>query len=240
MRHDVRPDPAYRFRQRDPAEYRDADLNPYLKAHLAFGPPVLTAAEASAGRGRWPDVFGRAAPLHVEVGCGSGSFLTGMAKLHPAWNWLGLEIRFKRVVLTARRILRERASHAMIARYDAFWMDDLFSDGEVAGLYVNHPDPWPKPREARNRLLARPFAESAARLLAPGAHLRVKTDSPAYVEGILAALDGLPFEGIGRTDDVAATGPPWPADDDVVTPYQRRSAERGTPVRAVWIRRTSA
>ena len=237
MRRDVRPDPAFRFRQRDPAEYRDPDLNPYMKMHLAFGPPVLTAEEAAAGRGRWPEVFGRPAPLHVEVGCGSGSFLAGMASIHPEWNWLGLEIRFKRVVLTARKIRRAGATHARIARYDAFWMDDLFADGEVAGLYVNHPDPWPKPREARNRLLARPFAESAARLLAPGACLRVKTDSPDYVDGVVAALLGLPFEVIGRCEDVAAEGPPWPADDDVITPYQRRSSERRAPVRAVWIRR---
>ena len=237
MRHDVRPDAALRFRQRAPSEYRDADLNPYLKLHLAFGPPVLTAPEAAQGRGRWPEAFGREAPLHVEVGSGSGSFLAGMAMLHPEWNWLGMEIRFKRVVLTARRIQRSGAPHARIARYDAFWMDDLFSDGEVSGLYVNHPDPWPKPRETRNRLLARPFAETAARLLAPGASLRVKTDSPDYVDGILAALDGLPFEVVARRDDVAAEGPPWPADDDVVTAYQRRSLDLGAPVRAAWIRR---
>jgi len=237
VRHDVRPDPVWRFRQRDPAEYRDAGLNPYLRLHLAFGPPVLTAAEAAGGRGRWPEVFGRDAPLHVEVGSGNGFFLAGMASLRPEWNWLGLEIRFKRVVLTARKILRAGAPHARIARYDAFWMDDLFADGEVSGLYVNHPDPWPKPRETRNRLLARPFAETVARVLAPGACLRVKTDSADYVDGILAALLGLPFEVISRRDDIAAEGPPWPVQDDVVTSYQRKFLERGTPVRAAWIRR---
>ncbi len=238
MRHDVRPDPAHRFRQRDPSEYRDADLNPYLRLHLAYGPPVLTADQAGTARGRWAEMFGRDAPLHVEVGSGSGAFLTGMALLHPEWNWLGVEIRFKRVVLTARRLQRAGAVHARIARYDAFWMDDLFSDGEVAGVYVNHPDPWPKPRETRNRLLARPFAETLARTLAPGARLRVKTDSLDYVEGILAALEGLPFEVVGRRDDVAAEGPPWPADDDVISAYQRKFLDQGAPVRAVWIRRT--
>ncbi|MBN1336177.1 MAG: hypothetical protein JXB39_09465 [Deltaproteobacteria bacterium] len=237
MRRDVRPDPAFRFHQRDLSEYRDADLNPYLKLHLAYGPPVLTADQAHAARGRWAETFGRAAPLHVEVGSGNGFFLAGMAGLHPDWNWLGLEIRFKRVVQTAGRIRAAGAAHARIARYDAFWMGDLFDDGEVSGLYVNHPDPWPKPRETRNRLLARPFAETAARLLASGAHLRVKTDSVAYVDGILAVLDGLPFEVVGRSDDIASEGPPWPPDDDVVSSYQRKFLDRQAPVHALWIRR---
>jgi len=233
----VPPDGRYRFRDRDPAEYTDPDANPYLKLHRAFGPPVVTAAEADATGGDWGGVFGRAAPLHVEIGSGNGDFLAGMAALHPGWNWLGMEIRFKRVVLTARKVRAAALTNARIARYDAFFIEHVLRAGSVAGLYVNHPDPWPRDRHAKHRLLARPFGELACRLLQPGAPLRIKTDSGAYVEEFLAAVEGLPLALLGRSADLARLGPPWPAADDCVTNYQRKFDERGVAVHALWLQR---
>lgn len=235
---DTRSDGGWRFRDRQPDDYPQPDLNPYMKLHRTFGPPVLTATEAAEGQGRWPEVFGRDAPLHLEIGSGNGFFLAGMASRHPEWNWLGIEIRFKRVILVARKLNAAGATHARIARYDAFHVEDLVGPGEVAGLYVNHPDPWPKDRHARNRLLARPFAEQVARMLAPGAALRVKTDQGSYVAGFLEVLEGLPLEVLGVRDDVAREGTPWPVEDDVVTNYQRKFLIKGLPVHALWVRRT--
>jgi len=229
--------PTFRFRDLGPDELPAPDRNPYLRLHRSYGPPVLTAGEAQQAAGRWEQVFGRHAPLHVELGSGNGFFLTHMAKIHPEQDWLGIEIRFKRVILTARKLQAAGVLNARIARYDAFCCEEILPAAGLAGLYVNHPDPWPKERQAKHRLLARPFGEMACRLLAPGARLRIKTDSGAYVDEFLAATAGLPLALLGRSDHVARDGTPWPADDDRVTNYQRKFDERGLPVHAVWLQR---
>jgi tRNA (guanine-N7-)-methyltransferase len=219
------------FHDRPPEAYLHPDLNPYLREYHAFGPPVLKVEDLRAARGRWSEVFGGAdGPLHVEIGSGNGHFLAGMAALHPERRWLGLEIRYKRVVLSARKIRAAALSNARIGRFDAFALDDLFAEGEVAAFYLNHPDPWPKGRHAKHRLVARPFAETVARLLAPGGTLRLKTDHRPNLSRLLEALEDLPFDIAGVSEDYDRLGPPWPVDDDVISSYQAKFRLKGEPV----------
>ncbi len=224
----------------EPRDYADPDLNPYLKLHARFGPPVLTAAQAQIHAGAWSSAFGRKAPLHLEIGSGNGFYLAGMAAAHPEWNWLGMEIRFKRVVLTARKIRRAHLSNALIARYDAFHLGDLFRPSELDGIHLNHPDPWPKKRHGKNRLISASFARQVAQLLKPGGTLRLKTDDRSNLERMLAVIPGLPLRMLAMTTDIARHGPPWPADDDVITNYERKFRERGLPVLALLLVRDPA
>ncbi len=231
------PPRSFRFVDRDPDTYPQPDLNPFMRLHRSFGPPVVTATQAQQAMGRWDQVFGRPAPLHVEIGSGNGFWITHMAGLHPDHNWLGVEIRFKRVVLVARKLERAGVTNARIVRYDAFMVDEVLPDGSVDGLYVNHPDPWPKDRHAKNRLLARPFGEMVCRLLRPGGALRVKTDAGSYIDEFLEAIRGLPLEILGLSRDIESDGTPWPGDDDTITNYQRKFNEKGLPVHGLWVRK---
>jgi len=224
------------FQDKRPEEYSRPGLNPFLALHREFGPPVIVGEDAPAFRGRWHEAFGgREAPLHVEIGSGNGFFMAAMPQNHTDWNWLGFEIRFKRVVQTAQKIQKAGLTHARIARYDAFSLDDLFGDGDIAGLYINFPDPWPKERHARKRLLSRPFLEWVCQVLKPDGRLRIKTDHMPHVDRSVAAVDDLPLEVVHRVDDIFTAGTPW--DDDVVTNYQTKFARRGEPVRALELRR---
>ena len=221
---------------RPPEKYRHPDLNPYLKLHREFGPPVLTSEELREHAGHWDLLFGREAPLHLEIGSGNGFFLAGMASRHPEWNWLGLEKRFKRVVLTARKILAaEAVGNARIGRYDAHCLGDLFGPGSLSGVYLNHPDPWPRDSQAKHRLLGPEFCAELARLLQSGADFRLKTDHWINVEAFLEHTQGLPFVLEGRSDDIARDGAPWP--DDLTTNYQRKFNEREVAVYGIWLRR---
>lgn len=224
------------FKDRQDEGSAHPDLNPYIRLHRELGPVVVTAEAAPGWRGRWAELYGREAPLHVEIGSGNGFFLSGMAALHPEQDWLGVELRYKRVVLCARKIQQAGIPNARITRYDAWSLDDLFLPASVAGLYVNHPDPWPKESQATKRLLGPDFVGWAARALAPGAHLRLKTDYAPNVELLRSSIEGQPFEVLGFTDDIRRDGPPW-GEDDVVTNYQRKFYQRGLPVLGFWVRR---
>ena len=227
--------PRYRFIDRVPDDFPQPDLNPFMRTHREFGPPALPANRAQEAEGDWDTIFGRTAPLHVEIGSGNGFWITHMAGLHPEWNMLGVEIRFKRVVLVAKKLRAAGVSTARILRYDAFVMEEILPAGGIAGLYVNHPDPWPKDRQAKHRLLARPFGEMVTRLLEPGARLRIKTDGGTYIDEFAAAIEGLPLNIVGESRDIKRDGTPWPEDDDRVTNYQRKFYKMGLPVYALWV-----
>lgn len=228
------------FFDRRPEEVARPDLNPYLARHREFGPELLPAEDARAFARRWAEAFGRDAPLHVEIGAGNGSFLVGLAEANPGWNVLGVELRYKRVWQCAVRIRKAGVANARIARYHAAYLDPLFAPGSVAGLYVNHPDPWPKARHEKNRLISRWFLEDCARWLAPGGWLRIKSDFAPNVARAVELLDrgpdgeplpALPFRVTGRADDVNSAGAPWP--EDIPTHYQLKMRARGVPVHAV-------
>ena len=234
-----------RFVDRLPETFKRPDANPYLTAHRTFGPPLLVASEAWKFRGRWAEAFGREAPLHVEIGSGNGFFLAGLSARHPDRNVLGIEIRYKRTVLCAKKILTAGVKNALIARYDAWYLDDLFEDGAIAGLYVNHPDPWPKTKQIKHRLMSRWFLEEACRILKPGGIFRLKSDFLPNIQRVVDTLDHdeegnplphLPLQITGRSDDVVGKGTPWP--DDIETNYQSKFRLLGKPVYAIELRRS--
>lgn len=229
-----------------PAEaYTHPDANPYLAAHRDFGRPLIPAGELQAHRGRMAELFGRDAPLVLEIGSGNGEFMVEWARRNPDKNVLGVEIRFKRTVLCARKIRAADAQHVLIARYHAAFLRDLFDEGALVGILVNHPDPWPKERHERNRLISRWFLEDVAYFLRPGGFLRIKSDFEPNCGRVVDLLDKgpdgeplppLPLRITGRADDVNGSGAPWP--DDVMTNYQGKMLRKGVPVHAIEVVRT--
>lgn len=231
------PGDAPRFKTRSLALYPDQELNPHMRLHQELKPEVLTSDEAPAFRGRWGEAFGRPAgsppaPLHVEIGPGNGFFFAGMAARHPEANFLGIEIRFKRVVLTARKLRKAGVSNGRVVRYDARFLSDLFEPGEIDVLYVNHPDPWAKKRKAKHRLLGRPFAEWICAAVRPGGIVRMKSDFHENIDNFVSLLEGLPLQVRVQVYDVFTEGSPW-GEDDVETNYQSKFREKGEPVAAL-------
>jgi len=207
-----------------------------MKLHYELVPPVVVAEEAPQFRGQWGSAFSNTdAPLHLEIGPGNGFYLAGMAERHPEFNWLGVEIRFKRVVLVAKKILSAGVENARIARYDAWQLDDLFAPGELGGLHINFPDPWKRDINAKHRLICPELVEWASQALAPGSEVRVKSDHRPNVARFVDAARELPFELVDFRDDIQHHGAPWP--DDLVTNYQSKFIKRGEPVYAALLRR---
>jgi len=226
-----------RFRDRAMEKFRHQDVNPYVTQHLEYGPPLIPAEEAWKNRGRWAEVFGRDAPLHVEIGPGNGFFLAELCRRNPQFNVVGVEIRYKRVVLCATKLDKAGVSNGRIARYHAAYLDDLFEPGSLSGLYINHPDPWQKTRHEKNRLISRWFLEDAAQLLRPGGVFRLKSDFADNVYRVPGLLDeALPLEVTGISEDVITGPAPWP--DDIETNYQSKFRLKGEPVYAIELVRT--
>jgi tRNA (guanine-N7-)-methyltransferase len=152
--------------------------------------------EDARARG-WPALFAgdvaRAVPLVVEIGYGRGEFLLARAHEQPEQAFLGIELSYRRSHKIARRVARTELRNLRLAQGAAeLWLRDALPDAAVACFWINFPDPWPKARHARRRLIQPELAALLARRLLPGGALRVATDDVAYAEWIDAVLRAEP------------------------------------------------
>ena len=145
----------------------------------------------------WPALFAEdadAAPLVVEIGFGRGEFLLGLAQDAPRTPHVGVEYSAKRVLKMARRLARaELRNVRLVCARGERVVEDLLAPASVSAFWINFPDPWPKKRHHRRRLLQPAFVRLLAERLVPGGALNAATDHEGYADAIDAALSGEPL-----------------------------------------------
>lgn len=134
-------------------------------------------------------IFGRAAPLVVEIGSGMGETTTEIARGQPETDFIAIEVHGPGVGSLLNRIEAERLTNLRVIRHDAVEvLEHMIADASLAGIHLFFPDPWPKKRHHKRRLVQPVFAALAARKLAPGGYLHAATDWPDYAGQMLAVL----------------------------------------------------
>ena len=128
-------------------------------------------------------VYGRSAPLCVEIGFGGGEALAWQATARPHRDHLGIELPADCLVRAAATLHKAGVSNARLVRGDArFLLDLLLAPGSVERVLMQFPMPWPKQRHAKHRVTSPAFADALARVLAPGARFELVTDQGWYAE----------------------------------------------------------
>ena len=134
-------------------------------------------------------VFGRQAPLVLEIGCGMGETTVAIAAAEPLRDFLGIEVYPPGVGALLRRIDEAGLTNARVIQHDAFEvLRDMIGPGTLAGVHVFFPDPWPKSRHHKRRLLQAPFVAMLAERLEPGGYLHCATDWADYALQMLRVL----------------------------------------------------
>jgi tRNA (guanine-N7-)-methyltransferase len=129
----------------------------------------------------------------VEIGVGNSEFLLQVAGEEPCFNYLGFEYSGKRVEKFLKRVRTRGLSNIRILRADAVeTLERLVAPGSVDRFYVNFPDPWPKRRHAKHRLIQPPTARLLSSLLRPEGTISLRTDASPYAAQMLAVLEGVP------------------------------------------------
>lgn len=125
--------------------------------------------------------FGRSAPLVLEVGFGDGRYLEHLSEAHPDWNLLGVEVSLGSVWRAFRRMKRCGAEHVQLYKGSGrFIVRDVIPEKGLHRVYVNFPDPWPRKKHLKNRLLQVPFFRTLSQRLEEGGQLWLTTDHPEY------------------------------------------------------------
>ncbi len=144
--------------------------------------------------GGWPSLFeGENEPpfrIVVEIGFGRGEFLMELASKHADTAFVGVEVSFKRVLKTARRLARSGLRNVrLVEGRGQVVLGDASPDACIDEIWINFSDPWPKDRHANRRLFQASFVADQARVLVPGGLLHVATDDPAYADEIAGLLE---------------------------------------------------
>jgi tRNA (guanine-N7-)-methyltransferase len=139
-------------------------------------------------------LFSRIQPLEVELGSGDGSFLAQHARAHPEHNFVGVERLLGRLRKIDRKGLRERLTNLRLLRIEAgYFLEYLLPSGSVHGLHVYFPDPWPKRKHHRHRLVNPRFAELVWKALEPEGSIYFRTDNTEYFAQITKVFQENPL-----------------------------------------------
>jgi len=138
-------------------------------------------------------VFGRAAPKILEIGFGMGETTAEIAQQHPECDYLGVEVHTPGVGSLLARIARLGLANVRIVQHDAVEvLQHMIAPGVLDGILVFFPDPWPKKRHHKRRLIQPPFAALLASRMKPGALLHACTDWEDYARQMLEVLAAEP------------------------------------------------
>ena len=145
----------------------------------------------------WPDwqaQFGNNHPLKLEIGFGMGSFLIEMAAQEPKTNFIGMDFYHKGIRKLMTRVKKLQLENIRMAYGDVrFKVPLLFKDGELETVYINFPDPWPKKRHIKRRLIKPEFVKLIGQKLAPEGQIHLATDSEPYASEMLEYCNAEPL-----------------------------------------------
>lgn len=181
-------------------------------------------------------LFGRTAPLRLEIGFGHGEFISQMAAAHADEDFIGVEYDHLRVTKTAHKCLKAGAANVRLFGGDAAAFLHRLPDACLRRAYILFPDPWPKAGHRRRRLVNRGVLAELGRVCAPGCRLLFASDTHNYVCQVLSNATTLP--GMWRT--------PWPGSGlrfDIPTrfptTFERHKKEEGCSIGYLLLERTA-
>ena len=185
-------------------------------------------------RGKWEEIFGRKAPVMLEIGMGKGRFIIDMALRHPEYSFIGLE-RYESVMVKALgkldRMERDGIpvpENLRVLCMDAANLEDMFERGEIDRIYLNFSDPWPKERHAKRRLESRGFLEIFGRVLKDKGIIEFKTDNEGLFDFALSELEASGYELVYLSRDLHSDEEEMK--DNVMTEYEEKFSAKGNKI----------
>lgn len=126
---------------------------------------------------QWAEIFGNPNPITAELGCGHGSFSLELAHRYPQRNFLGVDLKPTRMYRSAKQALAEETNNIAFLQQDLKRITESIGENEIDELWITFPDPFPKNRQAKHRMVNPDFLAQYRQILKPGGSLHYKTDN---------------------------------------------------------------
>ena len=177
----------------------------------------------------WEEVFQNKNPLVLDIGCGKGHFLADMASQNPDKNFLAIEIYKKGIRNTKKKIQRLQLTNVRIISLEArFILLSFFHPGEISEIHINFPDPWPKKRHWKRRIINPSFINILHPLLGKEGRVHIATDFKGYVPIILKCFKEHP--GFLNLYDPNGRGFVHELEDRTESLYERKFREKNLTI----------
>ncbi len=189
--------------------------------------PDVIISNPEEYKGNWKAVFGNENPVHIEVGTGKGQFVLGMAKQNPHINYIGIELFDSVIVCALERIIEgEKPSNLRLLKVNGDKLQQYFAKGDVARVYLNFSDPWPKTRHAKRRLTHEGFLKLYESVLIDNGEIHFKTDNRGLFEYSLMSMNAYGMSLNYVSLDLHANMP----EDNIMTEYEQKFSAKGQPI----------
>ena len=195
---------------------------------LPPGHPNVLELEALPPQLNWPAIFGSSGngdprKTVLELGCATGTFLLHRADQLPAANLIGVEFANKYFIKAAERARKRNLTNIRVIRTEASqFVCSRLADRSLDECHIYHPDPWPKERHHKRRLIQPPFLSALQRVLSPGGFIVFQSDHEEYF--------GWAMERIQRTFRVELHPQAWPDAPDGRTNWEIKFLRQGLPI----------
>ena len=210
-----------------------AKYNPYIARvydypeSLIPHPTVESFLEmwARKNKGNIKDAF--PGKVHIEIGCGSSRYLIEWAHKNPQDFFIGLELRYKRLVLAAKKIQKQNIQNILLLRERGEFLDEYLTHKNIDCLHINFPDPWSKKAKRKHRILNTEFLTQMRPYFCSDGELRFKTDHLEYFKTVTQTLNQLEFYSIDQhTEDLHKS---TYEKDNILTEFEMLFKSKGNP-----------
>lgn len=188
--------------------------------------PVFIPEAQLQRAGSFVQLFGNDRPLALEIGCGIGDFIVQVAARYPHWNFIAIDIFNQGCRQTCRRIEEAGLDNVLMLRSEArYLMFHYLGPARLRAIYLNCPDPWPKKRQRKRRLVNSDFLELVLYCLEDGGEFNFTTDFPDYGTSVADLLNQ-----DSRFENLLSTPYSLDLGDYPLSKYMRRFLDQGQPI----------
>jgi len=140
--------------------------------------------------------------LDLEIGPGSGDFFQHLISQYEKRLFIAIELKYKPLIQSARKVKNLMKDNAKVIRYNARMLEDIFAPGEINNVYIHFPDPWPKKKHHKHRLIHPDFVKKLFFLQKNNSFVEIKTDHKEYFYNIKAVFKNSPYQEIKCSDNL--------------------------------------
>lgn len=190
---------------------------PYLNSH-----PECVIFDGNSKRGQWGSGY---ASVHLEIGCGKGDYITKMALANPTTLWIGIEKELNVAAITAKKIVEQEVTNALLLPIDASSCLSWFDDSEIDAIHLNFSDPWVQRGYRKRRLSHGLFLQEYSRILKIGGNVIMKTDNRSLFEFSLVEFAQYNYQLMEVSLDFRSTH-----NDDAISEYEAKFIADGLKI----------
>ena len=173
------------------------------------------------------NVHASSGSVHLEIGCGSGHYLIELALANPLDSFIGFELRYKRLVLAAKKMEQQNIHNILLMRERGEFIDEYLPHNSIDCVHINFPDPWPKKAHRKHRLLSADFLTKMHPYFRSSGELRFKTDHLEYFESVTEILQKLEnYKIVEHTTDLQRSNY---IENNILTEFEMLFKSKGNP-----------